>query len=148
MSEDDSGHRVGTISHAVSCDELKPGDHIYAYGFGFAYSHHGIYLGEDDNEVIHFSQTQVQSRCSITSCTLEEFCKGSQLRLVAYNVSVAEMLVKRRGTCHTEKSDTTEKVLDRARYYLNHPNEWPQYDLISNNCEHFAFYCKTGKRNN
>ena len=50
---DDSGSRVGFVSHAIDEKDLKPGDHIYCHRIG--YSHHGIYIGEPDCEVIHFS---------------------------------------------------------------------------------------------
>ena len=55
--DDDSYDRVGWISHAIEKRNLKPGDHIYSYRAGSAYSHHGIYVGEEDCEVIHFSGT-------------------------------------------------------------------------------------------
>lgn len=53
---DDSSERVGYISHAVSKEDLKPGDHIYCcYRVGAEYTQHGIYIGEQDCEVIHFN---------------------------------------------------------------------------------------------
>ena len=33
-----------------------------------------------------------------------------------------------------------------ACYYLKHPDEWGEYNLVFNNCEHFATYCATGKK--
>lgn len=52
--ENDSADRVGYIYHAVSREDLKPGDQIYAYRAGGIYNHHGIYIGEPSCEVIHF----------------------------------------------------------------------------------------------
>ena len=147
MSEDNSRDRVGVFSHCVSPEELKEGDQIYVYRYGFLYSHHGIYAGE--NKVIHFSgQRKDKSTARITSCTLEEFCHGSQLRLVAYNARYVAVKLKRSGSCHTEQSKHGDKVLARAEFYLDNPHEWRDYHLFSNNCENFAFYCKTAKSNN
>ena len=148
MSEDDSRERVG-LFHSISPDCLKPGDHVYSYRALSLYAHHGIYVGEGECEVIHFSgRRKEKSTTRISSCTLKEFCKGEELHLVAYNVNYHTVKLKFRGTCHTEKSDRAAIVLNRARYYLKHPEEWPPYNLINNNCENFAFYCKTWKRNN
>ena len=33
-----------------------------------------------------------------------------------------------------------------ACYYFKHPDEWGEYNMIVNNCEHFATYCATGKK--
>ena len=33
-----------------------------------------------------------------------------------------------------------------ACYYFKHPDEWGEYNLAFNNCEHFATYCATGKK--
>ena len=33
-----------------------------------------------------------------------------------------------------------------ARYYFKHPDEWGEYSLVFNNCEHFATYCATGNK--
>ena len=100
--------------------------------------------------MIHFSgrTKKKKSTTSVTSCTLEEFSNGYQVRLVAYNVSYATEKAKKRATSHKERSDSATIVLERARYYLNHPNEWPEYDIFDNNCEHFAFFCKTGSMDN
>lgn len=86
---DDSSKRAGLIIHSVYKSDLKPGDHIYCYRALFAYSHHGIYIGERDCEVIHFAgrtgETKSKSTAGIRKCTLAEFLDGDQLRLVAYD---------------------------------------------------------------
>ena len=54
MAEADTSEtRAGNLSHAVDRNELEPGDQIYCYRG--LYTHHGIYIGEPDCEVIHFS---------------------------------------------------------------------------------------------
>ena len=146
MSGDSSADRVGLLSHAVSCDQLKPGDHIYVYRDWLLYAHHGIYLGE--NKVVHFTGPKKKSSVRISRDTLKEFSEGAQVRLVAYGISSAMVDWSRRGTCHKEDSDRVEIVLRRAKHYLEHPDDWPAYHVIKNNCEHFAFFCKTGKFEN
>ena len=142
---DDSSERVGYFSHAVSKSVLKPGDHIYVHRTGGLYDHHGIYIGKEGCEVIHFSGTR-KSDARIESCTVEEFCKGSQLRLVSYNQAHLLHVVKRRGSSHSTQSDPVEDVIKRAEYYLSNPDEWENYHLLFNNCESFAVYCKTEQK--
>ncbi|VVA38676.1 PREDICTED: NC [Prunus dulcis] len=46
---------MGILSNMISREELRAGDHIYAYRRGHTFSHHGIYVGKD--LVIHFTST-------------------------------------------------------------------------------------------
>ena len=96
MSEDDSRKKVG-LFHSISPSHLKPGDHIYSYRALSAYSHHGIFVGEGECQVIYFSgQTKKKSTIGITRRTLKEFCQSEELRLVAYNVSSFAVRLKKR----------------------------------------------------
>ena len=184
--EDNSKDRVGYWSHAIDRSDLQPGDHIYVYNSWLGYSHHGIYIG--NNEVIHLTgqgkqggwSSGISSRLSsgsssggwsgpssgsgltsgsnsfahsaskltaqpsqIQSCTLNEFLNGNQLRLVAYGASSSAKRWKRAGSCHTCKCRSANEVIKTAKYYLKNPQAWGDYDVIKNNCEHFAHYCKT-----
>ncbi len=97
---------------------MKPGDHIFA-NCGL-YAHHGIYIG--DGKVVHYAKTNAgQTKIALTS--LEEFAKGRAIKIVRY-----------------EFCDRPEVVVQRALSRLGVDN----YDLIFNNCEHFATWCKTG----
>lgn len=147
-NEDDSSERVGWLFHAISKKDLKPGDHIYCYRMIFLYRHHGIYVGRKDCEVIHFSGTQNKdkSEAQVRKCTLQEFCDGDQLCLVAYSYSCLLSAFKRGDACHVFKCDTSESVIERAQHYLNRPDLWGEYHLLFNNCETFAIYCKTEKK--
>ncbi len=54
--------KINHFSHAVPISDLKPGDHIYAYRKKalFLYSHHGIYLGvneQGEDIIVHFINT-------------------------------------------------------------------------------------------
>ena len=38
------------------------------------------------------------------------------------------------------------KIVEKAIYLLNNGEEWGNYNLVFNNCEHFASYCATGEK--
>ena len=143
---DNSKDRVDFFSHAINKCDLRPGDHIYVYNSWLGYSHHGIYIGR--NRVIHFSGPprggKSKSTAMVRECSLDEFLNGNQLRLVAYGVSYAARLLKISGTCHQTECHSAEKAIETAEDHAMHPHKWNDYDLIQNNCEHFAFFCKTG----
>lgn len=144
-TSDDSKDRVGVLSHAIARQALKPGDHVYVYRSLFTYAHHGIYTGIEGQEIIHFSGP-TKREANISATTLDEFCCGSTIRLVAYDISrnSLDYLLKRPGTVHYRKSLVAEEVVNTATKWLNHPELWDEYHLVSNNCEDFAYFCKTG----
>ena len=39
-----------------------------------------------------------------------------------------------------------DNIVEKAYYYYKNPDEWGEYDILSNNCEHFATYCATGHK--
>jgi hypothetical protein len=87
------------------------------------YWHHGIYCGDD--AVIHFNSAVGRKRTAkIVETTLEKFSGGAGIRVVVYEKVYFE----------------AAEVVCRARSLLG--NE--AYDLRTNNCEHFAVWCKTG----
>ncbi|KAJ0609319.1 putative LRAT domain-containing protein [Helianthus annuus] len=60
-----------------------------------------------------------------------------------YEASREFLVAKLRGgTCTTARSDPPEEVIHRATYLYE--NGYLEYDLMNNNCEDFALYCKTG----
>lgn len=98
---------------------MKKGSHIYikcVSSEGFSYTHHGIYCG--DNKVIHYYNNKIR-RTSIS-----KFSGGQKVYVKEYKKCNPASLVVRRA-----KSRKGEKL----------------YNLIFNNCEHFAYWCKTGK---
>ena len=147
MAEGDCKERIGYISHAIDRCDLKPGDHIYVYRKLGLYQHHGIYIGEEDIEVVHFSGDldKGKVRAKITVTTLAEFLDGSELRLVAYGLSKSLARVKVGGSSQSKVSRPAEEVISWAKYFAQNPQDWEPYDLIKNNCERFAIFCKTGE---
>ncbi|CAA7042447.1 unnamed protein product [Microthlaspi erraticum] len=79
----------------------------------------------------------------ISSC-LDCFLAGGNLYLYEYGVSKALLMANPRGgTCTTATSDPPGEVVFRAKFLLLHKG-FGVYDLLNNNCEDFAIYCKTG----
>ncbi|TXG65499.1 hypothetical protein EZV62_006774 [Acer yangbiense] len=163
---------MGLLSNKIDRQGLKPGDHIYCWRQVFIYAHHGIYVG--DGKVIHFTQGpagQENGRVIISlslpdpkisnvpcpqcgdhnssfnngvilSC-IDCFLFGNELNLFEYGVSRVYFLTKvRGGTCTLATSDPPEDILHHAYFLLK--KGFGEYDVLKNNCEDFAIYCKTG----
>jgi hypothetical protein len=100
-------------------------DQIYVMrplvGISGVYQHHGIDYG--DGTVIHYRKMGNDAQVERTS--LETFSWGQSI----YPVYHAEV-------------DADDVVIARAESRLGEC----QYDLFFNNCEHFATWCKTGRR--
>ena len=111
--------------------EPKYGDHIRV-NRGF-YSHHGIYASK--NSVFHFAppgQTDVldPSAARIIETSLDEFLKGGKLEVRTYT---PEELTRKKKP---------NEIIECAHSHLGEGG----YDLISNNCEHFANLCVFGSK--
>lgn len=81
------------------------------------YQHHGVYIGE--GLVIHYAFD------GITVDTVERFSSGGPIELVP----------------HPGSPYTGEEIRGRAFSRLGED----EYDLVANNCEHFANWCCTGE---
>ncbi|KAF5935280.1 hypothetical protein HYC85_026409 [Camellia sinensis] len=78
----------------------------------------------------------------VLSC-LDCFLANGSLYRFEYGVCKAKLLFKLRGgTCTTAESEPPELVIHKAMYLLQHG--FGGYNVMRNNCEHFAMYCKTG----
>ena len=141
--------------HTVSDSELKKGDVIGVHRMGGAYDHYGIYTG--DREVIHFSNegSDFGGDICVRRATLSQFKNG------ASNVFVVDFEAYRDYLENPELFDfegllklaidsffdneltlySPEETVERAESQLGHEG----YNLVFNNCEHFAVWCKTGK---
>lgn len=96
---------------------MAKGDHIYTQHL--PYTHHGIDCGDDS--VIHFGRRGGEKICRISK---NDFASGNKINVKEY------------GKCYSD-----DAVVRRAESRLGEKG----YDLVSNNCEHFAYWCKTGK---
>ena len=100
------------------------GTHIWVEKTG--YTHHGIYIGSD--KVIHYSgfhEFAKKGKISLTS--LKEF--SSNNKIYKYNTSLII----------GDKYPDTE-IVKRAKGRI----EEDDYNLLFNNCEHFANWCTHG----
>ncbi|MDM1022292.1 lecithin retinol acyltransferase family protein [Acinetobacter sp. VNK23] len=105
---------------------LHPGSHL-SVSRG-VYEHHGIYIG--NNQVIHYSGfAEAFNKGCIEQTTLENFLDGRD-QFTVVNYPSNEVLY------------TNQQVVERAYRCLGEDN----YNLIFNNCEHFACWCVTGEK--
>lgn len=109
------GDSISSYSVAEARKVLRKGDHIKCNRS--VYSHHGIYAGE--GEVIAYDGSVVQI------CSLREFADGDSIVRV-----------------EDEKAAySPEEIVRRARSRLGES----EYNLLWNNCENFATWCRCGK---
>jgi Lecithin retinol acyltransferase/PspA/IM30 family len=101
---------------------MARGDQIYVMrewlNLQGVYEHHGIDCG--DGTVIHYRKPSE----TIERTSIETFTRGGKIYLLQYAV------------CYI-----AETAITRAESRLGEH----QYNLLYNNCEHFATWCKTGK---
>ena len=141
------------FKHTVSDSELRKGDVIGVHR-GF-YDHYGIYTGR--GKVIHFSDegSDMGDDIRIRRATLDQFKNGASNVFVidfeAYRDYVENPeLFDFRGLLKLAFDDlfgnemtiySPEETVKRAESQLGKG----KYNLVVNNCEHFAVWCKTGK---
>ncbi|PPE00803.1 hypothetical protein GOBAR_DD02145 [Gossypium barbadense] len=129
---------------------LQPGDHIYCEREG------GIYMGDD--MVIHLQgkakkleplpecrkckDKRVQNG-EIAKVCIDCFLRGEKPRIYDYGVNFLEFLARKGGTCCQRDSKPPREVIRIATYLLE-LNRFGPYGMLTNNCEHFAVFCKTG----
>lgn len=96
------------------------------------YYHFGIYAG--GNEVIHFSASagnETDADCAdIIKTSMEDFSRGD------------ELFVVREEPQSVYKPFPPEEIVRRAESKLGKCRG--TYSLVSNNCEHFAYWCRYG----
>ena len=96
---------------------MAAADHLEVPRRHGLFMHHGIDLG--DGSVAHYLEGE-----QILRSSLEDFCSGESPRVID----------------HTEP-DPTGLTLRRAMSRIGEQ----RYNLLFNNCEHFAVWCKTGQ---
>lgn len=110
----------------------KIGDHIRVKRLDGLYAHHGIYVSDD--EAIHFTGKEDDSildwsKPEVISSDLQEFLKGGVLEIKEYSDEEFKDLY------------SPEQIVTYARACLGDKG----YNLIFNNCEHFANVCTLGR---
>lgn len=102
---------------------MARGDHIYVDRLGGIYNHHGIDCG--DGTVIHYWTDELPFTSSVRRTTLTEFAEDDSIKVR-----------------HYAECDPPEIVLNRAESSLGARG----FDPLISNCEHFAVWCKTGRK--
>lgn len=102
---------------------VKAGDHLITKRMG--YSHHGLYVG--NGQVIHyagFTSWFIKGAVSLTST--EEFTQGH------------DCYIKTHATALYDAPSRVERAYSKLGE--------DEYNLVSNNCEHFVAWCFDGKK--
>lgn len=131
-------------------DFLKAGD-VIGVSRG-VYEHYGIYAG--DGKVVHYAGngSDFNGEISIREAPFNCFIKDSREYFV---LSFEEKYPVRihSSTKFISSGDNDLSSIDRRKVYSSQETLQraysrigeSRYSLISNNCEHFALWCKTGK---
>lgn len=92
---------------------------------GFGPNHYGVYDGNDG--VYHFAGENIRD-VYVKYSSLDDFEDGGRVVVDSY----------------PGKKYSPEQIIQRAQSKLG--SDFGGYNLYSNNCEHFAFWCVTGIR--
>jgi hypothetical protein len=137
---------------------MSRGDHIFVNRAGGIYNHHGIDCG--DGTVIHYHGKTWQAQRRIERTSLEAFRKDDEISVRDYSQfmgtleqasgtekllqdagkRINQMLDGLRGLQVSDLDFSADAVIARAESRLGES----RFGLVSNNCEHFAAWCKTG----
>jgi len=127
----------GVPTQVQSLDELKPGDH-FSQDRG-VYQHHGTVVGSTvmGTQIVSFTNPDKGVKSSL------EDKKGARImqEIMSQGQFTAAPVFRHDyadGACLP-----AETVVKRALEASN--GIWQQYNLVTNNCEHFATWCKTGQ---
>lgn len=143
--------------------KVQQGDVIYVKRKGGLYHHFGVYIG--NNEVIHFTDlpsSSNHSKACIRKTSMKEFLNGDKdwyisvfknqhkapleyrgsmdFRSTRYDNILLKSFLKELCSSGDYKLYSPEETITRAKSQLGKEG----YNLIVNNCEHFAVWCKTG----
>lgn len=146
----------------VSDSGLKKGDVIGVHRIGGVYDHYGIYTGR--GKVIHFSNegSDFGGDIRVRRATLSQFKDGADNVFVvdfeAYrdyleNPGLLDLLeegivgsaLRKLFGRETITIYSPEETIERAESQLGKGEKGEdKYNIMFNNCEHFAVWCKTG----
>jgi len=108
--------------------KLKAGDVIFIDRI--IYQHYGIYVG--NGKVIHYAARNGDfgTDVGVRETSLEQFAGDSKCSIIKFDK-------KNTGVKYFSPKETVRRAQSRIGE--------KSYNLIFNNCEHFALWCKTGK---
>jgi len=122
---------------------------------GGLFVHHGIDCG--DGTVIHFTGQTWATPRSVQRTTMQEFSRGAAVEVRDYRefferleqlenlprrirIQWQRELMRLEGTAGESEAFVPDAVVERAESQLGRLD----FDVMLNNCEHFATWCKTG----
>ncbi|CAK4660469.1 hypothetical protein LEN26_002187 [Aphanomyces euteiches] len=138
---------------------LRPGDHVCVWDesrWPIRYQHHGIVWTQGDSEetimICHVwsplsNYQEAQADSCVRISPLRDFLskrKISSLRVVEYNTSNLRELLSKWGEVHYSKADLPEVVLARCKFLMGLGKG--EFNIFSQNCEHYAHWCMTGEQ--
>lgn len=114
--------------------KLEPGDVLSVSRWGNLYEHYGVYIGQ--NQVIHFAGEPGDSEllddsAMVRTVSLSDFKQDSEYRIIAF---------PKESSISCYHLYSAEETVERAKSRLGERG----YGPWGNNCEHFAYWCKTG----
>lgn len=125
----------------ASCDDLEPGDHVIFCGT--VYDHHGILHSKEGNTLKIIEATN-----TVPGLIIGVLRRGIWGKANIW-ITKKEFDFRITTVCVVEYKYrcTKKKTVQRAEdFYRNIANAGKyRYNLLGNNCEHFATYCATGK---
>lgn len=131
-------------------------DHVMVSRLGGVFVHHGIDCG--DGSVIHFTGETWATPRSVQRTSMKEFARGSSVQVRDYTEFFRRlgepgqlprrMTIRWRrelaglmgGGAGESRAFDPDAVIARAESRLGRVD----FDVVLNNCEHFATWCKTG----
>lgn len=142
------------MKRLTATDFLKAGDVIGVSRKGL-YEHYAVYLGK--GRVIHYSEegNDLDGTISVHEADISEFKKDSKSYFVVwfdngipYKIQSETTFLFKGSLDHyngvdrrtKRKTFSAKETVARAKSRVGET----EYNLITNNCEHFAMWCKTG----
>jgi len=130
-------------------------DHIFVPRLGGLFTHHGIDYG--DGTVVHFTASSWATPRSVQRTSIRDFARGAPVAIRDYGkffqrLSRPEHLPRRLqirfrrefsrlvGRNEHVAAFEPDAVIARAVSRIGSSD----FDMVLNNCEHFATWCKTG----
>ncbi|RHY80414.1 hypothetical protein DYB37_007003 [Aphanomyces astaci] len=150
---------LGNYTKVSLIQTLRPGDHLCVWDesrWPIRYQHHGIVWTQGDSEdtiqvchvwspLVGYQEAQADSCVRVSP--LRDFLskrKISSLRVVEYNTSSLRELLSKWGEVHYSKADLPEVVLARCKFLMGLGKG--EFNIFSQNCEHYAHWCMTGEQ--
>lgn len=146
---------IEKMNRLASAEFFKRGDVIGVSRNGL-YEHYGIYLG--NGRVIHYcgDGNDFGGRVTVHEAPFSEFAKESKYCFAVWfdegrpiRLQQATTFLFNGANAYYENAEyrkkrtvfTAEETIRRAKERLGEE----KYNLVTNNCEHFALWCKTGE---